>query len=244
MKKTFLIAAAVVTAMTVNAATVVELADVANYIDFQALSVSDPDMVKATVTSTDTYELANGTILKGFQKSDGSEAANSWNVKEDYNTTLPVPTKDDIDSLNVGTMFRASSGTTIELGAFTTSEDGELAIFYQPNGDSERGVSVSVYGEEAAGTDLTGDGKKIGGVRPAYIGVITLPAGSYDAGDVIIKLVSNTSNIFGVAIEKLVEETAVDAVNATVKTQKVVRNGQVLIERNGVAYTILGSIAE
>jgi hypothetical protein len=85
---------------------------------------------------------------------------------------------------------------------------------------------------------------KVDGVRPGYVGVIMLPAGSYDAGDVVIKLVVNTSNIFGVAIEKLTDDTAVDAINATVKAKKVVRNGQVLIERNGVAYTVLGSIAE
>ena len=85
---------------------------------------------------------------------------------------------------------------------------------------------------------------KVNGIRPAYAGEITLPAGSYDAGDVVIKLVSNTSNIFGVAIENLTDDTAVDAINATVKAKKVVRNGQVLIERNGVAYTVLGSIAE
>ncbi len=246
MKKIFLFAAAVVAAMTINAqeANVVNLADVANYIDFQALYEADPSMTSHTVTSTDPYELPNGTKLVGFLKSDGTEAENKWNVKEAYNTELPTPTWKNVDSLVVGTMFRAASGTTIELGAFKTSEEGGLAVFYQPNGDSERGVSISVYGEEVTGTDLTGVGNKIDGVRPGYAGYIMLPAGSYDAGDVVIKLVTNTSNIFGVAIEKLTDDTAVDAINATVKAKKVVRNGQVLIERNGVAYTVLGSIAE
>ena len=246
MKKIFLFAAAVVAAMTINAqeVNVVNLADVANYIDFQALSVSDPAMTQHTVTSTDPYELANGTKLVGFAKSDGSEAENKWNVKENYNTTLPTPAVEGIDSLVVGTMFRAASGTTLQLGAFKTSEEGGLAVFYQPNGDSERGVEISVYGEVVEGANLTGSGVKVDGVRPGYVGVIMLPAGSYDAGDVVIKLVVNTSNIFGVAIEKLTDDTAVDAINATVKAKKVVRNGQVLIERNGVAYTVLGSIAE
>lgn len=246
MKKIFLFAAAVVAAMTINAqeANVVLLSDVANYIDFQALSVSDPAMTQHTVTSTDPYELANGTILKGFQKSDGSEAENKWNVKESYNTTLPTPSWENVDSLVVGTMFRAASGTTIELGAFKTSEDGGLAVFYQPNGDSERGVSVSVYGEEVVGTNLTGAGNKIDGVRPGYAGFITLPAGSYDAGDVVIKLVTNTSNIFGVSIDKLSDETAVENISATVKAQKVIRNGQVLIIKNGVEYSVLGTIAK
>lgn len=245
MKKIFLFAAAVVAAMTINAQeiNVVNLADAANYIDFQALSVSDPAMTQHTVTSTDPYELANGTKLVGFQKSDGSEAENKWNVKENYNTTLPSGVE-GIDSLVVGTMFRAASGTTIQLGAFKTSAEGGLAVFYQPNGDSERGVEITVYGEVVEGENLTGSGVKVDGVRPGYVGIIMLPAGSYDAGDVVIKLVTNTSNIFGVAIEKLADDTAVDAINATVKAKKVVRNGQVLIERNGVAYTVLGSIAE
>ena len=245
MKKIFLFAAAVAAVMTVNAqSVVVELADVANYIDFQALSVSDPDMTKSEVNSTNTYELANGTTLVGFKKSDGTEAANTWNVKTAYNTTLPTPTWEGVDSLNVGTMFRAASGTTIVLGSFRTDADGKLVVYYQPNGDSERGVSISVYGEEVTGTNLTGDGKKLNGIRPAHAGEITLPAGSYDAGDVVIKLVANTSNIFGVRIEKLAEKTGVENTKVAIKAQKVVRNGQVLIERNGVAYTVLGSIAE
>lgn len=193
---------ALMATMTINAqeANVVNLADVANYIDFQALSVSDPAMTLHTVTSTDPYELANGTKLVGFGE---TETWNNWYVHENYNTTLPTPTWDGVDSLVVGTRFRAGKGTTIELGAFHTIEEGRLTIFYQPNGDSERGVSVFVYGEEVAGTNLTGSGVKIDGKRPAYAGYITLPAGCYDAGDVVIKLVDNTSNIYGIGIQYL-----------------------------------------
>ena len=246
MTKIFLFAAAIVAAMTINAqeANVVLLSDVANYIDFQALSVSDAEMTKATVTSVAPYELANGTKLVGHMKEDGTEAENKWNVKETYNTMMPTPAWEGVDSLKVGTMFRAASGTTIELGAFKTSEDDKLIVYYQPNGDSERGISISVYGEEVTGTNLTGSGVKIDGIRPAYAGEITLPAGSYDAGDVVIKLIVNTSNIFGVRVEKLAEETAVENINAAVKAQKVVRNGQVLIFKNGVAFTVLGTIAQ
>ena len=246
MKKIFLFAAAIVAAMTINAqeANVVLLSDVANYIDFQALSVSDPDMTNATVTSEAPYELANGSVLKGFKKSDDSEAKVEWNKKDSYNTTVPTPTWEGVDSLTVGTMFRAASGTTIALGAFNTDAEGDLVVYYQPNGDSERGIEISVYGEKVEGSNLTGDGKKLGTMRPAYAGVIALPAGSYDAGDVVIKLIANTSNIFGVRIEKLAEETAVENINAAVKAQKVVRNGQVLIFKNGVAFTVLGTIAQ
>ena len=242
MKKIFLFAAAVVAAMTVNAAepNVVVLSEVANYIDFQALSVSDAEMTKATVTSTNPYELANGSKLVGFLKSDGKEAENTWNVKTSYNTTMPTPAWDGVDSLKAGTMFRAGSGTTIELGAFTTSADGKLTVYYQPNGDSERGVEISVYGEVVAGTNLTGSGVKIGGIRPAYAGYITLPAGSYDAGDVVIKLVTNTSNIFGVAIEKLPAQ-GVENVDAAAKAVKTFENGQLVIIKNGVKYNALGA---
>ena len=239
MKKIFLFVAAVA-ALTVNAQNVVVLSDVANYIDFQALSVSDDAMTASTVTSTEPYTLANGTVLTGFEKSDGTEAANTWNVKENYNTTLPTPTWDGVDSLKCGTMFRAASGTTIALGAFTTFTDGKLVVYYQPNGDSERGVEISVYGEVVAGKNLTGDGKKIDGTRPAHAGEIDLAAGSYDAGDVVIKLVVNTSNIFGVRIENL-KGTGVENVNAATKAVKTFENGQLVIIKNGVRYNALGA---
>ena len=243
MKKIFLFAAAVVAAMTINAQepTVVVLSDVANYIDFQALSVSDPDMVKATVTSVAPYELANGSKLVGFLKSsDNTETANSWNTKDSYNTTMPTPTWEGVDSLKVGTMFRAGSGTTIELGAFTTSAAGKLVVYYQPNGDSERGVEISVYGEPVAGSNLTGVGNKINNIRPAYAGEIELAAGSYDAGDVVIKLITNTSNIFGVRIEKL-QAQGVDNIETGAKAVKFFENGQLIILKNGVRYNALGA---
>lgn len=239
MKKIFLFAAAVATALTINAQTVVVLNEVANYLDFQALSEADANMTKSTVTSTTPYELANGTKLVGFLKSDGTEAENTWNVKEKYNTTMPTPSWEGVDSLKVGTMFRAASGTTIELGAFTTNADGKLIIYYQPNGDSERGFEISVNGEVVSGTNLTGVGKKINGIRPAYAGEITLPAGSYDAGDVVIKTMVNTSNLFGVRIEKL-QGQGVENIKISNKATKRFENGQMVIIKNGVKYNVIG----
>ena len=239
MRKFFFFAAAALAAMTINAQNVVVLNEVANYIDFQALSVSDPAMTSSVVTSTAPYELANGSKLVGFAKSDGSEAANTWNVKEKYNTTMPTPAWDGVDSLKAGTMFRAASGTTIELGAFKTSAEGKLVVYYQPNGDSERGVEVYVYGELVEGSNLTGSGAKIDGIRPAYAGEITLAAGSYDAGDVVIKLVVNTSNIFGVRIDQL-QGQGVENVLDAVKAVKTFENGQLVIIKNGVRYNALG----
>ena len=242
MKKIFLFAAAIVAAMAVNAAdpVVVSVADYANYIDFQALSVSDANMTKATITSEAPYTLANGTVLKGFKKSDNSEAEVKWNVKSKYDTNLPTPNWDGVDSLTVGTMLRAASNASIVLGAFKTSAEGKLVVYYQPNGDSERGVVISVYGEVVTGTDLTGSGAKINGIRPAYAGEITLPVGDYDAGDVVIKLITNTSNIFGVRIEKL-QGQGVENVNVNTKAEKFFRDGQLIIRKNGVEYNALGA---
>ena len=176
----------------------VMLYDVANYIDFQALSVSDPAMTSTTITSTNTYTLANGTVLKGFQKSDGTEVSNTWNVKNDYNIYLPTPEWEGVDSLMVGTMFSAASGTTLTLGELAVAEGGKLAIYFQPNGNADRGVSVTIKGGDPI--EYLKSGVKIDGIRPGYKAEFDLPAGSYDAGDVVIKVAVNTINIFGIGI--------------------------------------------
>jgi hypothetical protein len=137
-------------------------------------------------------------------------------------------------------MFRAASGTTIVLGAFETTQDGHLAVFFQPNGDSERGISVAIAGGEPV--ECAKSGAKIDGIRPAYAGVFEIPAGTYDAGDVVIKLINNTSNIFGVSIEYLKEgEQAIENTNAAVKAEKFFRDGQLIIRKNGVEYNALGT---
>ena len=240
MKKFFLFVAAVVTAMTVSADPVnVILSDVANYIDFQALSVSDPAMTSHTVTSTDPYELANGSVLLGFQKSDGSEASNTWNVKSKYNTTMPTPELEGVDSLTCGTMFRAASGTSIILGAFETTADGKISVYFQPNGDSERGVSIAVLDGDPV--EFAKSGKKIEGIRPAYAAELDLPAGVYDAGDVVIKLIKNTSNIFGVRIDNLKGGQGVENVFEAEKAVKFVRDGQVVIKKGDRFFNLLGA---
>ena len=215
MKKLLSLAAVFFAAVSINAQTVKVLNEVANYIDFQALSEADPYMTSHTVTSTDPYVLPNGSILRGYHKEDGSEVANMWMVKETYNNTLPTPTWEGVDSLKVGTRWRAGAHSSIELGAFHTSAAGKLTIYYQPNGDSERGVEIYVYGELVEGTNLTGSGVKIDGLRPAYAGYIDLPAGSYDAGDVVIKLITNTSNICGVGIMELNEPNYIISTNVS-----------------------------
>ena len=226
------------TGSTETANIVVLLSDVANYIDFQALSVSDPSMTLHTVTSTNPYTLSNGSKLVGFEKSDGTETENKWNVKEGYNTTMPTPSWNGVDSLKAGTMFRAASGTTIELGGFQTAEAGKLVVYFQPNGDSERGVSVAISGGDPV--EVAKSGVKIDGIRPAYAAEFDLPAGTYDAGDVVIKLISNTSNIFGVRIDKLGAQ-GIEDVKSAVKAEKRFENGQLVIIKNGVKFNALGA---
>ncbi|MCQ2310447.1 MAG: hypothetical protein MJZ64_01695 [Paludibacteraceae bacterium] len=228
MKKLFFLAATMCAAMAMNAAepVVKELTDYANYIDFQALYNADPTLTTKTAEGSDAFvELPNGTKLYGYTKADGSIAKFQWNTKEKYNTMLPTPSWDGVDSVNVGTMWRADSGLKMVLGAFKTTADGKLRVFYQPNGDSERGVSISVYG--GTPVEFKGSGAKLAGVRPAYVAEVDLEADSYDAGDVVITLISNTSNIFGVGIENLVGgSTNLETISPDdVKSNRMIVNG-------------------
>ena len=241
MKKFLLLAASAVAVMTVHAQTTVVLSDVANYIDFQALKASDAQMTQTTVTSTNHYTMDNGSELVGFKRGDDTEAPCNWAVKDDYNYSLPTPTWEGVDTLIVGTMWRAASGASIVLGAFETTADGPLSVYYQPNGDSERGVQITVKGEVVTGTCLTGSGIKIDGVRPCYAGTITLPKGSYDAGDVVITTVVNTSNIFGVGIYHLPAPARVNNIQSDkVQNTKVMRDGKLFIESEGKTFNALG----
>ncbi|MBR6310131.1 MAG: hypothetical protein IKR52_02890 [Paludibacteraceae bacterium] len=246
MKKLFTFFVGVIMAMAANAGepripVVLKVSDVANYIDFQALSKSDAEMTKSTVTSTNTYTLANGSVLKGFKRDDDSEVDNRWVVKDDYEVSIITPSWDGVDTLKIGTIFRAASGTSISLGAFTTSAEGKLVVYYQPNGDSERGVSITVKGEPVEGTHLRGSGVKIDGIRPAYAGEITLPKGTYAAGDVVITAVVNTSNIFGVGIEKLQPSYTLELVSNNSEWGKVevtdLQDGAIVDNEDGT-YTI------
>lgn len=240
MKKLLLLAASAVAVMTVNAQTTVVLSDVANYIDFQALKASDAQMTQTTVTSTTNYTLDNGSVLKGYLNGE-FEVSCRWVVTNGYITSLPTPEWNNVDTLKVGTLWRAGTGASIELGAFETTADGPLSVYYQPNGDAERGVQITVKGEVVTGTCLTGSGIKIDGVRPCYAGVITLPKGNYDAGDVVITIVGNTSNIYGVGIYNLSGPTRIDNVLSD-KTQstKVMRDGKLFIESEGKTFNALG----
>ena len=174
------------------------LRDLANYIDFQALYNANPDMVQTTVTSTTTVTLPNGSILRGLQKSDGTEVANSWNTKDGYNSAMPTPEWEGVEALIVGTMFRAGKGSSISLGAFKMNTAGKLTVYFSPNGDADRGVKIVAKSDT---TEFLKNGTKIDGVRPLYAAEIALPAGYYEQGDVEITVLKNTTNIYGVRID-------------------------------------------
>lgn len=239
MKKIFSFAAVLFAAMTINAQKVVVLNEVANYVDFQAEYVANPAMANFTVTTTDHYEFENGTTLVGYAKSDGTEQAMQWNTKDDYNTTCQTPEWEGVDSLTVGTMWRPASGGTIEVGEFETSADGKLYVYFQPNGDSDRGVSITYNGNttEFAKSGVKGEG----GMRPIYAASIDLTKGYYSKGEVVIKVITNTTNIFGIGIENLGAGTAVENVAGAAKAQKVIENGQIYIIKNGAKYNVLGA---
>ncbi len=173
------------------------LYSVANYIDFQALYDANPSIADTTVTSYQYVTLPNGSQVCGFMKTDGSEAANTWNVKTGYNTLRPTPEWDGVEALVSGTEFRAASGSSIRLGAFTMENAGKLTVYFSPNGDSERGVSIAVKGDTVT---YRKSGVKIGNPRPAYAVDVNLPAGYYAKGDIVITIVTNTTNILGVGI--------------------------------------------
>ena len=121
--------AVIVLSMAANAkSNVVVVSDVANYIDFQTLSKTDSLMTKTTVTSTTPYTLANGSILKGYSDGPGTEAECKWVLSDGCTKDLPTPAWNGVDSLYVGTMFRAPANVRIELGAFTTTADGKLVV--------------------------------------------------------------------------------------------------------------------
>ena len=245
MKKLFFFAAAMCAAVSLNAQTTVTkvLSEVANYVDFQALSVSNPEIFtqEKPTTSEQFIELPNGTKLFGFTKSDGTSADFQWNTKTDYNTTLPTPAWEGVDSLTVGTMWRAASGLTMALGELVIPAGGsQLKVFYQPNGNSERGVEIFLAGTSLG--QFTGSGEKLNNIRPAYVAEVNIPAGGYAAGDIVIKLISNTSNIFGVAVSGI--SSSLSQSTIAPKATKMMENGQLIIVRDGVKYNALGTVVE
>lgn len=198
MKKTLLFLSTAFIAMSMSAQIVKTSQELCNFVDIQAEAAT---LTATTPTSTVFSASANGTKFWGYLQSSGTETAVSWNSKTDYNTTIPMPELEGtLDSLTVGTMFRAGSGAHIDLGAFTTTAAGKVSVYFQPNGDSNRGLSITHGSSTVSKIE---SGAKLGDMRPGYIAELEIPAGTYAAGDVIITVLTNTSNIFGIRIENL-----------------------------------------
>lgn len=237
MKKVLLSCVALCAAMSMSAQIVKTVAEVCNYVDIEA---EKANLTSIEVTSTTFATLENGTVFKGFQKSDGTEAKMEWNVKEGYNTSIVMPeTAGTLDTLIVGTMFRAASGATIELGNFTTTADGNIQVYFQPNGDSERGLSIKNTGTDEV-VECVKSGVKIGNIRPGYIAELPIKAGTYSAGEIVVEVLSNTNNIFGINIENLQTSAIQNAI-----AEKISFNGNVISNVEGLnlsVYNVLGKL--
>lgn len=239
MKKLFTLAAAVLFAMGMSAQTIYEQAVICNYINFQ----NDGDH-STKVTSTAPQTLTNGSILKGFLKSDQTEADNSWNAKTKYDTSIPLPeslTGGVMDTLLAGSQWRAASGSSIELGAFITT-GGKMRIVWQPNGDSQRGFQVTVKNGTPIEVLKTGEKLPAGSkeIRKGYISEIDLPAGQYLAGDIVIKIITNTSNFMGVGIDGLITT----GIHETMAEAGVRYNGMEVINEARREMTIFNALGK
>lgn len=233
MKKFLLFAAAIVAAMTINAQeNIIVVTDYCNYVNFQAVTSDTPVPTSDAAT---WYTFDNGTVCKGFKKSDETEAANSWNIKETNTAnTFPMPEEAAIDSVKWGTVFRAASGSSIELGELLIKGQGKIEVFYQPNGTSDRGLSIDVLGE------VTEFKRTVENKNVAFKVVADLAEGTYEAGDIVIKVLTNTINIAGINIVGK-KTQGVENVFDNAKAVKVFENGQLVIIKNGVRYNALGA---
>lgn len=239
MKKLFTLVSCVLFAFAVNAQTIFEQEVICNYINFQ----NDGDH-NSVVKSDAPQTLANGSVLKGFKKSDGSEAANSWNTKDKYNTSIPLPessTNGVMDTLLAGTQWRAASGSSIELGEFVTT-GGKLRIAWQPNADAARGFQVTIKGGDPIEVQKTGEKLPAGSkeIRKGYISEIDLPAGKYFVGDVVIKVIVNTSNFMGVGIDGLVTT----GIQETMAEAGVRYNGNVILNEARREMTVFNALGK
>ncbi len=131
----------------------------------------------------------------------------------------------------------------------------QIAAVSSSGSETRKMQILNAAGEELESFKFDGNvGKKVDGeiVDPAFSYEYEGPAttiyivsaetaegdDSYKAGGI------NYYKIAATNVAPWNGETAVENTNAAVKAQKVIRNGQVVIMRNGVAYTVLGSIAE
>ncbi len=237
MKKIFLFAAAVVAAMTVNAKTL-DLATVGTAISEwtpgagATLNATESDEAKGKFV----YDIAGGDANDAFINAEPNfifETKNSSDKKKAF-VIYPGKCFEFGGKNGILIIKGAAIGSSIKL--HVAAKGSTAADFADANGVFPKGaIAVSTdlvlpaKDKEAAGADEEGYVWKV----LEYQAI---------ADEVQIKEFNGGYRI--IKIEVSGDQSPVDNVLQGVKATKVIRNGQVIIERNGVAYTVLGSIAE
>lgn len=229
MKKFFLFAAAVVAAMTVNAK-VIDLKTVATSIDDWTPGA------QATLNESASDESKSKYVydIKGGD-------ANETVIKNE--ASLVFQTKNSSDKSKAFVIY---PGKCFEFGG----KNGILVIKNTQPGDAIKltvaakgGTAANFVGNDfpvnasAVSTDLTLPAKgSEGGDEEGYVWKVLeyLSLG----GDVQIKEFDGGYRITRIEVGG---ETAVENVNADVKSVKTFENGQVVIIKNGVKYNVLGT---
>jgi hypothetical protein len=228
MKKIFLFAAAVVAAMSVNA----------SVWEFSKDSINSVDAVKAMSEAT-------SFVLNQKESSDKAPY-----VAVDYKTPDEEAELYFTDAPIEVSFSYKNSGEKTEVLKFYKSylqicRKGVVMTIYCLPGDVIT-LTPKSYGKACEFT-VTGADKNVVAFEKDSEAAVTLTATDTE---VVFDSSKPSSSDYAQACQfvsiQVDSDSAqgVEDVNTTVMAKKVVRNGQVLIERNGVAYTVLGSIAE
>ncbi|MBQ8100482.1 MAG: hypothetical protein IJ169_04250 [Paludibacteraceae bacterium] len=214
------------------------------------INVQDEDITASTALP---FTMANGSIVK---ESTISSTASLWNIKDDYDTKLCIATKTNeagkvdadpkttADTVLVASAFRGSSGAVIELGEFEVNAAAEIEVYWQPNGTSARGVDI--YSSQDSANVNVRDSVEFVKKEVCRVTKLAIDKGYYSAGEIVVKVVKNTINIFGVNITNLVPVTGLEDIKGIEPTKavKVIEDGQIFIYKNGEKFNILGAKVE
>lgn len=159
-----------------------------------------------------------------------------------------VTGKNEIKLTTGGTEASFNMGAAVKW-TYTNSQDGAVIAkqygkYVQPNG-KDRVITITA----AAGAKVTinvveaisKDGVTITGISEAWNG-FEAGANEFTAtGNVVITTAAEKPKFSAILVEG---GTAVENVEAAVKAQKVIENGQLIIIKNGVRYNALGAVVE
>ncbi len=109
----------------------------------------------------------------------------------------------------------------------------------------QNGVSAIAFNAYAGCHYLVGAaGSKISAAAIVFVSDLTADLPIVAKGETITEEGKDPVTYNDVTLCTLALGSAINNVEGAVKAQKVIRNGQVLIIKNGVAYTVLGTVAE